>query len=63
MGLLLVILIIGVGSYYLYGFGQYVRSGGIRLNGTSVLICIATALIFCMVIFCFWVLSFAAGIL
>ncbi|AMW63225.1 hypothetical protein BI004_gp004 [Bacillus phage NotTheCreek] len=63
MGLWLVILIIGGGSYYLYGFGQYVRNGGIRADGTSVLICIATALIFCLVIFCIWMLAFATGIL
>ncbi|AMW63630.1 hypothetical protein BUBS_4 [Bacillus phage Bubs] len=63
MGLWLVILIIGGGMYYLYGFVQYVRNGGIRADGTSVLICIATALIFCMVIFFIWVLAVAAGIL
>ncbi|AOZ62253.1 hypothetical protein SBP8a_3 [Bacillus phage SBP8a] len=63
MGLWLVILIIGGGMYYLYGFVQYVRNGGIRADGTSVLICIATALIFCLVIFCIWMLAFATGIL
>ncbi|AMW62895.1 hypothetical protein DIGNKC_3 [Bacillus phage DIGNKC] len=63
MGLWLVLLIIGGGMYYLYGFVQYVRNGGIRADGTSVLICIATALIFCLVIFCIWMLAFATGIL
>ncbi|AHZ10585.1 hypothetical protein [Bacillus phage Megatron] len=63
MGLWLVLLIIGGGMYYLCGFVQYVRNGGIRADGTSVLICIATALIFCLVIFCIWMLAFATGIL
>ncbi|ALA46563.1 hypothetical protein DIRTYBETTY_4 [Bacillus phage DirtyBetty] len=63
MGIWMVLLIIGGGMYYLYGFVQYVRNGGIRADGTSVLICIATALIFCLVIFCIWMLAFATGIL
>ncbi|AXF42046.1 hypothetical protein [Bacillus phage Saddex] len=63
MGIWMVLLIIGGGMYYLYGFVQYVRNGGIRADGTSVLICIDTALIFCLVIFCIWMLAFATGIL
>ncbi|AUV57644.1 hypothetical protein HONESTABE_4 [Bacillus phage HonestAbe] len=63
MGIWMVLLIIGGGMYYLYGFVQYVRNGGIQADGTSVLICIATALIFCLVIFCIWMLAFATGIL
>jgi len=63
MGLLFVLVMMGVGIYFLKLVWDYVSIFGLKLNGTSVLLIILSVLIFCLEIFLIWVLAIASRML